>query len=107
MNMLQVTTKTSDQIEAAFAAVFSAIEPSQARRPVTQADRLAPYRKAIMRQRRRGLTWKQIAAAMADPRINEPVTEKLLRKVFGGQGKSAQAPTPTLPPTSAPSALER
>ncbi len=111
MQKIQVTTKTSEQIAADFAVVFGAIKPVTPPKPLTQADRLAPYKKAILKQRRRGLSWRQIADGMADPRINEPVTEKLLRIVFGAKEKSAKAPAKTaaaaVPATPAKPARQR
>lgn len=99
MPAIKVTTKTSEQIAVDFEAVFSGIKPAQKSKPVTQADRLAPYRKAILKQRRRGLTWKQIAEAMADPRIDEKVTEKLLIRIFG-QRKMPTQPASSTPPVA-------
>ncbi len=88
MKKLHVTTKSPGEIAAEFAAVFKAIKPMPSV-AVTQADRLAPYRRNILKQRRRGLTWRQIADGMADPRINEKVTEKVLRQLFGAKEKPA------------------
>jgi hypothetical protein len=85
MKRIQITTKTGDQIAADFDAVFKTIKPIPPARPVTQADRLAPYRKAILKQRRRGLDWKQIATGMAQPPILEKVSAKALKQLFGGQ----------------------
>lgn len=84
MRKLQVTTKPRVQIAAEFAAVFKDIKPIEVAKPVTQAERLAPYRSHILKQRRRGLTWKQIAEGMSGPIINEKVSFKLLRRLFGG-----------------------
>jgi hypothetical protein len=78
-----------DQIDT----VFADIKPPHAARKQTQAERLAPYRRAIMKQCRRGLTWMQIAGAMADPRIRVKVSEKTLRQTFGD--KPADAPAAT------------
>jgi hypothetical protein len=97
MPAIKITTKTSEEIAVDFEAVFSGIKPAQKSKPKTQADRLAPYRKAIAKQRRRGLSWKQIADAMADPRIDEKVTERLLIRVFGQGKKAAQKPLPSAP----------
>lgn len=93
MNTNAVPAPSSDQIDAAFAAVFAEIEPPRDARKRSQADRLAPYRRAVMKQRRRGLTWKQIAVAMADPRIGVKVTEKALRQTFGAKPADASAAT--------------
>jgi hypothetical protein len=92
MSTIKVTTKTSDEIDAAFAAVAKDMKPFQKARRLTQADRLAPYRKAIMKQRRRGLTWKQIVAIMADPRVGENVSERLLIAVFGTPKSAGSSP---------------
>src|SRR5690348_16106528 len=88
MSTLKVTTRTFAELTGAFEAVFKDIHPVAAAKPVTQADRLEPYRKLIMKQRRRGLNWKQIAAGMGDPRIGEKVGDKLLRKLFGATSKA-------------------
>lgn len=105
MRKYQVTTKTREQIAAVFAAVFKTIKPADAPKPVTQAERLAPYRPDIMKQRRRGLTWKQIADGMADPRINEKVSARLLKKLFGSDDPAkklaAAAAQPAVPARSA------
>lgn len=102
MKKLKITTKLRQQIAAEFAVVFKDIKPVLVA-PVTQADRLAPYRAQILKQRRRGLTWKQIAGGMADPRINEKVTEKVLREVFGGKETAPKvASEATAPASKAP-----
>jgi hypothetical protein len=92
-----VTTKTPEQIDLVFDEVFKNVAPILKAKPITAADRLAPYRKAIVKQRRRGLTWKQIAAGMSDPRIGEKVSESLLKKIFAPKTaapKPASAPRP-------------
>lgn len=106
--MIKVTTRTTEEIDAAFADVFKAIQPLPTAKALTQEDRLAPYRKAVLKQRRRGLSWRQIAQGMTDPRIGEHVSDKLLRRVFGAAdpaardgskpGASAEAPTEVKPP---------
>jgi hypothetical protein len=90
MSTLKVTKKTSDQITTDFAVAFKEIKPIPAT-PVTQADRLEPYRKEIMKQRRRGLTWQQIAMGMAHPAVNEKVSSRLLMRLFGVRESTPQA----------------
>jgi hypothetical protein len=46
-----------------------------------------------MKLRRRGVSWRNIAAGMANPRIGEKVSDKLLKKIFG----AAEKPTATRP----------
>jgi hypothetical protein len=65
-----------DAADAEDPPIFADIGPPRDPREQTQAYRLTPYRKAIMKQRRRGLTWKQIAAAMADPKLGAKGTRK-------------------------------
>lgn len=100
MSASQITTKTSEQIDAAFEAVFKDIQPPAAAVPVTLENRLEPYRKAIRNQRRRGLTWEQIAQGMGDPKIDETVSARTLRRIFGGKekaGKRARKPAAPKP----------
>ncbi len=97
MSKITITTKTPAQIVADFATVFKAIQPVAAAKPVTQADRLAPYRTVILKQRRRGLTWAQIATGMSQAPISEPVTEKLLKRIFGTKAKPATTAVPAAP----------
>ena len=92
MTQIQVTTKTPAEIAAAFKAVFKDRIPAAKAKALTQADRLAPYRKAVMQAREQGFNWKEIADGMADPRIAEKVTGKLLYKVFGTAAKTNGAP---------------
>ena len=99
MNIIHVTTRTPDQIASAFSAVFKDIAPIVPAKPVTQEDRLAPYRKEVLKQRRRGLNWKQIAAGMADPRIGEVTSAATLKRVFGTRVPARPAaPVPVGPP---------
>jgi hypothetical protein len=91
MRVLKVTTKTSDQIAAGFTAVFNEMNPAEAVQRVTQEQRLKPYRTQVLKERRRGFTWKQIAAGMRDPRIGETVSAKVLKAMFGGE-KTAPKP---------------
>ena len=114
METLQVTTKTSAQIDADFEVVFKDFEPPEAPHIVTQKEWLAPYRKAILRQRRRGLTWDQIAAGMAKTPIGEQVTARILAKVIGGKAKTrkttrkrAKKATPAARPKPVPAASKR
>lgn len=83
MSTYTVTTKTFKQLAAEFATVFKNIHPDGAPKPATQAERLAPYRPHILKERQRGLSWKQIADGMADPRIDVKVSERVLRMYFG------------------------
>jgi hypothetical protein len=96
MSSLRVTTKSGQEITADFAVAFENIAPIPAK-PVTQSERLEPYRKEIMKQRRRGLTWQQIALGMSHPRVNEKVTPRLLMRLFG-------APKPVVPEGYKPAA---
>lgn len=95
MTKRTITTRTSDQIAAAFDAVFKDIKPPTKAKRVSIADVLEPYCKAIMKRRARGNTWEQIAAGRADARIGEKVTARALRKVFATPvSRPAPAPTP-------------
>lgn len=102
MKTVTVTTKTREQIAADFAAAFKDMQPAHAAERPTQKDRLAPYRKEILRLRRRGLSWNQIAAGMRNPPINERVTAKLLRLEFGTAPADATKATPKDPSPVAP-----
>lgn len=106
MRTLTVTTKTSAQIAADFAATFANIEPLAAAKQVTQQERLEPYRAEVEKQLERGLTWKQISAGMAGPRINEKVSARLLKTVFGGKkkkpAKARRKTTKKVPKPAAP-----
>lgn len=97
MTKIKITTKSSDEIMTAFTAVFKERKPRSVKTR-TQADRLAPYRKAVMQQRRRGFEWDEIAAGMADPRIGEKVSPKTLKEVFDPKPKPAAA-GPANPPS--------
>ena len=103
MKMYTVTTKTAKQVAADFAAVFKDIHPNGAPKPATQAERLAPFRPQILKQRQRGLTWKQISDGMADPRIGVKVSERVLRLYFGNDEKVGAA-TPSATATPPPGA---
>lgn len=87
-----VTTKTSAQIAADFDAVFASIKPLPKTRPGSLATRLAPHRQTILRHRRRGLTWTEIAAWMAGADPHEKVTAKTLQKLFGTLRKTPAPP---------------
>jgi hypothetical protein len=106
MSRLKITTKTSEQIAAEFAATFKDIKPVPPAKPVTQEDRLAPYRKEILKQRRRGLTWKQIADGMSRPPISESVSERTLKAMFEAKKDAAPvvAPAGTSPVAKPPRA---
>lgn len=115
MSKYTVTTKSYKELAAEFATGFKNVAPPTKPKPVSQADWLEPYRPHIMKQHDRGVTWKQIADTMAAPPINMPVTEKILRRNFGGKNATAaplsaakaQAGTPrpsaTLPAGTVPS----
>jgi hypothetical protein len=98
MTKINVTTKTSAEIDAVFDAIFQDVAPPRVTKPLTMADRIAPYRKAILKQRRRGLTWGQIAAGMADPRLGEKISASTLKRAFAAPRKGA---APTNPKTTA------
>lgn len=100
MSTYTQTTKTFKQLAAEFATVFKDIRPVAAPKPVTQAERLAPYRPHILKQRKRGLTWKQIADGMGDPRIGVKVSERVLRLYFANDEKPSGATTRTTAPTT-------
>jgi hypothetical protein len=101
MRTITITAKTSEQIAAAFTTASKGVKPIPDPKKLTQADRLAPYRKAIMKLRRRGFSWGQIAQVMAHPAIDEKVSVRLLIKVFGDKPavprKSKQSVPPTVP----------
>jgi hypothetical protein len=83
--MKTVTTKSKQQIAADFLTIFQNVKSMTKAKPVTPQDRMKPYRKEILKLRRRGLSWKQIARGMRQPPINERVSTKLLSSVFGGE----------------------
>ncbi len=86
MNKYTLTTKTYHQLAAEFATAFKHVMPADSPRPVSLAESLQPYRPHILKQRRRGLTWKQIADGMATPSIGVTVSYKLLNRLFGKDG---------------------
>jgi hypothetical protein len=97
MKQIRITTKSPEQIDAEFEASFKDLTPAAYVKVLTDADRLAPYRKAIMRQRKRGMSWRQIAEVMSRPPIDEKVSDVLLKKVFAPatvSPKPAPAPRP-------------
>lgn len=105
MSKITITTKSPEQIAAAFATVYGEFKVREAARNPTQADRLAPYRAEIVKLRRRGLSWTQVAQIMADPRIGEKVSAKLLANIFGETSAtpaSKPAAVPTRGPVAAP-----
>lgn len=91
MNTSTPLTKTEAELAAAFTAVFKNVKPKPAR--VTRELRLAPYRKQVLKLRSRGLDWQTIAAGMADPRIGEKVSGRLLKRLFGPRRKASTGPT--------------
>lgn len=86
-----LTTKTNEEINAGFDAVFAKFATAKPEKPLTVVQWLKPYKKAVMKQRRRGIPWEEIARGMGDPRIGVTVSERLLRQVFGGKEKAARA----------------
>jgi hypothetical protein len=95
--MIKETTQTKEEIMALLDDVCKNILPARATGSTT-AERLAPYRAAVMKQRRRGLSWKQIAQALRDPRIGLKISDKVLIKVFGG--KTSTTPNAPIAPAS-------
>jgi hypothetical protein len=93
MKKFTVTTKTSAQIDTVIDEICDDLTPDESPQLRAQIERLAPYRHAILKQRRRGFSWKQLVGVMADPRINENVSAKVLKKVFGANEKSAKKST--------------
>ena len=97
MNKIRITTKSPAQIDAEFDAAFKAVTPALRVKQLTVADRLAPYRKAIVKQRKRGMTWQQIAEVMSGPPIEEKVSAYSLKEAFSGR-RSAAKPVPAPAP---------
>jgi hypothetical protein len=89
MPTLTITTKSTEQIAAAFDAVFGEMTPGWGDKP-TLEQRMKPYRKQILKLRRRGLSWNQIAAGMGKPPIDEKVSSKTLRTLFGESEKKPE-----------------
>lgn len=83
--------------ESAFETVCQEMTPDGSERLARQAERLAPYRKVIMKQRGRGLSWKQLAQALGDPRVNVKVTANLLEELYGPKDKKPSPATPKAP----------
>jgi hypothetical protein len=111
---LTVTTKPRAQIRAEFRQVFKDLQAAKPKPAVvTQEQRLAPYKEEILKLRRAGVTWRQIADRMAPPPIAEVVSETVLRRVFGAadaaQAAKANPPLPRLaldPVTGNPIAVD-
>lgn len=113
MKHYTVTKKTYKALAAEFATAFKDVKPEAVPKPVTLAEAMAPYRPHVLKQRQRGLTWKQIATAMSGPAINVKVSATSLRKLFGdddpaqkaASAASVAAPSPAPfapnPPTAA------
>lgn len=93
MKMLRVTSKTDEQLAAGFDAVFKKAKPRANASRVTQEQRLAPFRKYVLKLRKRGFGWREIATGMADPRIDENVSARVLKAVF-----EPPKPKPAKPP---------
>jgi hypothetical protein len=97
MRTIKITTKNSEQIATAFAAASNDVRPIPDPKKITQTDRLAPYRKEIIKLRRRGFQWSQIVQIMAHPAIDEKVSVRLLIKVFGDKPAVPRKGTRTVP----------
>jgi hypothetical protein len=89
MRTLTVIKKSRGEIAGEFNAVFNELKPDET---VTQEQRLAQYREQVLKQRKRGFSWKLIATGMRDPRIGEKASAKVLKELFGG---TKTAPTTT------------
>jgi hypothetical protein len=101
MRKFTVTTKSPEQIEADFDAIFKEMSPARGEAP-TLEQRMKPYRKQILKLRKRGLSWNQIATGMGQPPVNEKISSKTLRALFGEtEGKTAGTVRDPQPPTSA------
>lgn len=102
--MSESPQKSSDQITSAFDAVFKPITPAEQNR-VSAKQRLAPYRTQVQALRKRGYSWKQIAAGMKDPKIGEKTSPLTLKQLFGTKRekaqKRAQRAARVLPPATA------
>jgi hypothetical protein len=90
MPTLTITTKSTEQIAADFDAVFGEMIPTWGDTPTLEL-RMKPYRKQILKLRRRGLSWNQIAAGMGKPPIDEKISSKTLRTLFGESEKKPEA----------------
>jgi hypothetical protein len=102
----QVTTKSSKQIATDFAAVFERLCAELVSAKPAMADQMKPYRKHILKLRRLGLSWNQIATGMGQAPINEKVSGKTLRRLFGDANPTAlqsQSPPSVPDPQAAPS----
>ncbi|MGN6589632.1 MAG: hypothetical protein ACTHKE_05010, partial [Sphingomicrobium sp.] len=73
---------SADQIHAAFNAVFKEITPTKEAK-VSAAQRLEPFRGDVVRLRKQGYSWKQIANGMHDPRIGIKTAGSTLKLLFG------------------------
>jgi hypothetical protein len=104
MKKFTVTTKSPEQINADFEAIFKNMFPTWGESP-TLEQRMKPYRKQILKLRKRGLSWNQIATGMEQPPINEKISSKTLRLLFGKtEGKAAGTAQDPQPPTSSDAA---
>ncbi len=95
-----VTKKTYKALAAEFAIAFKDVKPVAAPKPATFAEAMEPYRPHVLKQRQRGLTWKQIATGMSGPAINVTVSASGLRKLFGDDDptrKPAPAASDSIP----------
>lgn len=73
---------SAEQIHAAFSAVFKEITPTREAK-VSAAERLEPFRGDVVRLRKQGYSWKQIANGMHDPRIGIKTAGSTLKLLFG------------------------
>jgi hypothetical protein len=92
MSTQTVTTKTKTEIAAEFAQSFKGLIPEEAPQKLTPEQRLAPYKTQVLRMRRKGFSWRQIATQMCQAPINEKVTALQLKRVFGGKVPRSKAP---------------
>lgn len=97
MKTLTITTRTDAEVGALFETIFKNVKGTEPTAVVTQEQRLEPYRKHVLKLRKRGVSWEAIAAGMGDPRLGEKVSAKLLRRVFDGPKKTPAAKPPTPP----------
>jgi hypothetical protein len=93
MSRQTITTKTKSEIAAEFAQSFKDLTPEEAPKKITEEQRLAPYKTQVLKMRRKGFSWQQIATQMSEAPINEKVRAIQLKRVFGGAVARSKAPT--------------
>jgi hypothetical protein len=91
MSDAPIPARTPEQIDADFAEAFKDIHPIVPAKPLSWSERLKPYKKAIMKQRKRGLRWSQISEGMARKPVLLKVSEKILRATFGATDTAKSA----------------